>query len=114
MYEIAMTLKSKEEGLYEKHTIDEYKCIKISDDIFENLLTYLTNIEVYFPYREEWGKNIELAGVTVVPFESLKIILNSVITYLKKDYFNLYELKELEIMLRQALEESKNIIIFGI
>lgn len=91
---------------YDNYEPQKYNCISIDDNIIENVDPKLSNIDFYWHTLDVKGKGLAYCGVTLIPPESTQAFIDAV-----KDVSEAFELREL---MRNATEENKWIIHFGL
>jgi hypothetical protein len=91
---------------YEPH---KYNCVSVDDDLINDLIPELSEMKTYFHSfdRPEYG--LAHWGITIIPPESLSLFYDAVTSANRSD-----ELRELALKIRQAKEQNKCMIHFGV
>lgn len=101
--------KQKEYIDYEPH---KYNCISVDDDILNSLNQHLSVMKTYFHSFSQPKFGLAYFGITIIPPESLSIFFDVVTS---SEYFKKTDkLNELASKVKQAIEEKKYTIHFGI
>ena len=90
----------------------KYKCVSVDDDIINSLNPHLSIMKTYFHSFNRPEHGLAYWGITIIPPESLTLFYDVVTSseYFKKSI----ELNELASKIRQAKEEKKFMIHYGI
>ena len=87
---------------------EKYNCIYIDDDYIEPLLAELQTVACYWHTLLKPEKGLAYYGITLIAPQSIDSLINILVSRNKQVYFPVINL------FRQALEEGKYIIHFGI
>ena len=87
---------------------NKYNCISIDDDFIKPILVELQNVNCYWHTLENKGDGLAYCGITLIPPESMDILIKILLLQDKLEYTDLIYLAN------QAKEENKYIIHFGI
>ena len=91
---------------YDHYTPEKYTLIAIDDDFLEPLLTELDSLDFFWHALDVPGKGLAYCGITLIPPESMQAML----TMMEKTP----ELEPLKELLRQANEQNKYVIHYGL
>ena len=87
---------------------NKYSCIAVDDNFIEPILIDLQNVDCYWHTLQISGKGLAYYGITLIPPESMDILIKVLLLQDKLEYTDLISL------VNQAKEENKYIIHFGI
>jgi hypothetical protein len=90
----------------------KYKCISVDDEIIDTLHDQLSIVRTYFHSLDRPEYGLAYWGITVIPIESLSLFYDVVTS--SPLYKKLDELNELAEKIKQAKEEKKYMIHFGV
>ena len=93
---------------FDEYEPNKYNCIQVDDDFIEPLLTDFQSIDCYWHTLEIVGKGISYCGITLIPPESIDILIKILSKQNNLEYIDLI------FLANQAKKENKYIIHFGI
>lgn len=94
---------------YSDYSPEKYHCVTVEDDTIQLLAASLASMKTYFHSLQRRECGLAYSGVTIIPPESLPEFYNVVVSS--------KHCKELEVLsskIKQAMEENKHMIHFGI
>ena len=94
--------------LFNTYKPKKYNCIVIDDVFIESILIDLQKLDCYWHTLQNPGKGLAYYGITLIPPESMDILIKVLLLQDKLEYTDLISL------VNQAKEENKYIIHFGI
>ncbi|OKP96214.1 hypothetical protein [Paenibacillus sp. P46E] len=97
---------------YSKYEAETYHCIAVADDFLNDWWDELSLIKTYFHSYSRPGLSLARWGVTLIPPESLEAFYSIVLK--DKQSKSSSELIDLMRLLRQAIEEKKYVIHYGV
>lgn len=103
-----MQNKPMNKDRFDEYEPNKYNCIEVDDDLIEPILIDLQSIDCYWHTVEVAGKGIVYCGITLIPPESMDILIKIL------SIQNNLEYTDLIFLANQAKEENKYIIHFGI
>ncbi len=101
-----MSVAPEKDRRYDDYEPQKYNCISVEDDYLELVTSKLNNIDFYWHTTDVKGKGLAYYGVTLIPPDSLKAVIDVV-----REVSVLAELKELS---EKALKDNLWIIHFGL
>lgn len=93
---------------FDEYEPNKYNCIQVDDDFIEPILIDLQSIDCYWHTLEIADKGIAYYGITLIPPESMDILIKILSKQDDLEYTNLISLAN------KAKKENKYIIHFGI
>lgn len=93
---------------YSKYSPEKYHCVAVEDDTIQLLVASLASMKTYFHSLQRRECGLAYWGVTIIPPESLPQFYDVVESHHSKG------LEKLSTKIKQALEENKYMIHFGI
>ena len=93
---------------FDEYEPNKYDCIVVDDNFIEPILTDLQKVDCYWHTLQISGKCLAYCGITLIPPESMDILIKILLLQDKLEYTDLIYLAN------QAKEENKYIIHFGI
>ena len=93
---------------FDEYEPNKYNCIVVEDNFIEPILTDLQNVDCYWHTLQNSNKGLAYCGITLIPPESMNILIKILSSQGKLEYNDLISLAN------QAKEENKYIIHFGI
>ena len=93
---------------YDEYEPWKYECISVDDKDLEGVVERLSSIDFYWHTLSVKGKGLAYYGITLIPPESMDILIKILLLQDKLEYTDLISL------VNQAKEENKYIIHFGI
>lgn len=103
-----MKNKPMNKDRFDESEPNKYNCIQVDDDFIEPILTDLQSIDCYWHTLEVAGKGLAYCGITLIPPESMDILIKILSRQNNLEYTDLISLAN------QAKEENKYVIHFGI
>ena len=93
---------------FDEYELNKHNCIVVDDYFIEQILIDLQNVDCYWHTLPNSSKGLAYCGVTLIPPESMDILIKILSLQDKLEYTDLMSLTN------QAREENKYIIHFGI
>lgn len=93
---------------FDSYEPDKYNCIAIDDDFIEPIMRDLQNMNCYWHTLQRKEKGLAYYGITLIPPESMDVLISILSSYNNKEYDALIDLA------KQAKECGKYIIHYGI
>lgn len=93
---------------FDEYEPNKYHCIVIDDDFIEPILIDLQNVTCYWHTLQALGRGIAYYGITLIPPESMDLLIQILSLQDKLEYTDLISLAN------QVKQENKYIIHFGI
>lgn len=90
--------------------IKKYKCVSISDDIFNKIIPQLADMDTYFQNYGNPHKGLDHYGETIIPPESLHEFIDAI----KSAGILTNEVGSLLILAETAYSQGKYMICFGV
>uniref|UniRef100_UPI0025B76793 hypothetical protein n=2 Tax=Peptostreptococcaceae TaxID=186804 RepID=UPI0025B76793 len=87
---------------------NKYDCIVVDDNFIDPILIDLQKVDCYWHTLQNPAKGLAYYGITLIPPESMDILIKVLLLQDKLEYTDLISL------VNQAKEENKYIIHFGI
>lgn len=103
-----MKNKPMNKDRFDEYEPNKYNCIEVDDDFIEPILIDLQSIDCYWHMLEVVGKGLAYCGITLIPPESMDILIKILSIQNNLEYTDLISLAN------QAKQEDKYIIHFGI
>lgn len=103
-----MKNKPMNKDRFDEYEPNKYNCIEVDDDFIEPILIDLQSIDCYWHTLEVVGKGLAYGGITLIPPESMDILIKILSIQNNLEYTDLISLAN------QAKQEDKYIIHFGI
>nr|WP_317331130.1 hypothetical protein [uncultured Romboutsia sp.] len=103
-----MQNKPMDKERFDEYESNKYNCITVEDDFIEPILIDLQNVDCYWHTLQNSGKGLAYCGITLIPPESMNILIKILSLQDRLEYTDLISLAN------QAKEENKYIIHFGI
>ncbi len=103
-----MKNKPMNKDRFDEYEPNKYNCIEVDDDFIEPILIDLQSIDCYWHTLEVVGKGLAYCGITLIPPESMDILIKILSIQNNLEYTDLISLAN------QAKQEDKYIIHFGI
>ena len=95
------------EAIYAK-----YHCVSVSVDFVDDWISLTYNIPTYVCSLDKKFMGIDGAGITIIPPESVKMLLDIVRSYMEKNPDE--SIKKLVKLLSTAIDNGKYVICFGL
>jgi hypothetical protein len=93
---------------FDAYEPQKYNCIAIDDDFIEPIMINLQEIDCYWHTLKRPEKGLAYCGITLIPPESMDVLIKILSSQNKKEYASLIDLAH------QAKESRKYIIHYGI
>ncbi|GEN83348.1 hypothetical protein SLU01_16600 [Sporosarcina luteola] len=97
---------------FEGYTPRKYNCISVDDDLINSLYESLSIMKTFFHSLDRPEYGLAYCGITIIPPESLSLFFDIVTSsiFFKESS----ELAELASKIKQATDEKKYIIHYGV
>lgn len=97
---------------FEGYTPRKYNCISVDDDLINSFYESLSIMKTFFHSLDRPEYGLAYSGITIIPPESLSLFFDIVTSsiFFKESS----ELAELALKIKQATDEKKYIIHYGV
>ncbi|WMM26271.1 hypothetical protein RBU61_06235 [Tissierella sp. MB52-C2] len=93
---------------FDTYEPQKYNCIAIHDDFIEPIMMDLQGLDCYWHTLQREGKGLAYCGITLIPPKSMGVFISTLSSYNKEEYASLI------VLAKQAKENGKYIIHYGI